>query len=231
MNITNLIAIFDEGFADNLFARLLIGIAPILVLVVLFTIALRLASRRSKIQRKTDQMLADEEAANLTRLKEISEDFFYTPDLSELPIKEYPAGEAEKGNAVYSRQKKVMDTSEKKMIRFGQNLSNVELKTMFGVSNLEFVARYEENFTNFIHALRHWAEALMAADQIEDAKKVLEAANGAGSEISQTYTLLADIYAAQNDGYKLKELLALTEQSPLAQKEPVINHIKQAGRL
>ncbi|MDR2168004.1 MAG: hypothetical protein LBE35_09190 [Clostridiales bacterium] len=221
-----LAAFLEEGFADNLFGRLLMGIVPVVILVALFSVAVRIASRRTKAQLKVDKMLEEDEAASRVRPKEIADDFYFKIDVAELPIREYTDDEEKTPHSAYFWQKKVLALCGKKMLHFDRPFSNVELKQMFGMANLEFVARYEENFTNFIHALRHWAEALINTNNLEDAQKVLEIANCAGSEISQTYTLLADIYAKQNNLPALKALKTQAEQSPLPNKSPTLTHIK-----
>jgi len=221
-------AFLQEGFASILLGNVLIGIVPILVLVVFFVIVVRLANRRKKgdVRQKTEDMLNKDNAANLTRNKEIGEELFYTPDEAKLPLREYTEAEMRQPVAAYMWQKKVVDISAKKMLRFDRAYSNVELKQMFGPSNLEYVARYEENFNNFIHSMRHWAEALLAAGQTEDARRILEESVAAGSELSQSYTKLADIYAEAGDAESLARLKSTVEKSPMPGKNIAAKHIE-----
>ncbi|MCL2350487.1 MAG: hypothetical protein FWC67_03295 [Defluviitaleaceae bacterium] len=220
-----ILGFFGEGFADNLFRNLVVGMAPILILVVGFTIALRFAGKPSKHQLETEKMLEENEAANMARLKEIGQELFYVVNAEDLPMREYSDEDMSRPHPAYMWQNRVAGIADKKMLRFDQQYSNVQLKHMFGVANLEFVARYEENFTNFNHALRHWAEALIAAEQPDDARRVLEVSARSGSEISQTYTLLADIYAQQGNADGLEELKSLVEQSTLPGKNIVKQHL------
>jgi hypothetical protein len=204
---------FGEGFGNKLLQYLLAGALPLLVFLAVFMIAMRFAGRGDKTRRKIEKMLALDEAANRTRVHEIDTGLFYEADFSALPVREYNDEEMARPHPCYLWQKKVLSIYGKKMLRFDRSYSNIELKHMFGVANLEFVARYEENFMNYIHALRHWAEALLAfgassGDSVmaDDARVILEIANDAGSEVSQTYTILADIYVSLGLAQELEGL-------------------------
>lgn len=227
--------VFDGVFAENLMANVLRGVVPILVLVVVITVAFKVAERKrlDKARQSTKDMMDADDAANLARHKDIGEEFFYTVSLSDLPITQYSEEDMAKPVSPYMWQVKVVAAAEKKMLRFDRQYSNVELKQMFGPSNLDNVAKYEENFTNFIHAMRFWAEALINADRREEAQKVLEESVRAGSELSQSYTLLADIYYQSRNFVSLKELLTTTQASAMPGKNIAAKHIdallKEAG--
>jgi len=222
-----LAALVDEGFASNLINRLMVGIIPALVLVVLFTIALNVASKRRKIRSTAHVMFDADNKANSTRAKKIDDELFFVVDLNALPIKEYSLKESEAPHPTYMWQKKVSDTYQKKMLHFEKKYTNIELKEMFGQANIEFVARYEENFTNFNHTLINWAKALQTHDNHSDAQKILEYAVSIDSEISAAYTLLADIYAGQNNLKALQQLHEKAEQSTMPHKTPTLSHIQE----
>jgi hypothetical protein len=223
----NIAAFLNEGFGNNLLRNLLVGIVPLVVLALFFMIALRFAGRPGKTRLKAEKMLAQDEAANHVRGQDISEEMFYLADINALPVREYTDEEKKRPHPCFLWQKKVLNIHQKKMLRFDRPYTNVELKHMFGVANLEFVARYEENFTNYIHTLRHWAEALLAADMQDDARTVLETAISAGSETSQTYTLLADIYAKTNDKRNLESLRNTIIQRDFPGKQIALDHINK----
>jgi len=234
-NYITYLAIFDGAFADNLMQNVLRGIVPIIVLVVVFTIGLKIAEKKrmDKVRQNTQDMIDADDAANFARHRDISKEFFYTPSLVNLPVVQYSSEDMKKPAPTYMWQAKVIASAEKQMLRFDKQYTNVELKQMFGPANLDNVAKYEENFTNYIHALRHWAEALINADRRNDAQKVLEESIVAGSELSQSYTLLADIYKDSGNISTLKELLTKAQVSSMPGKNIAIKHIeallKEAG--
>ncbi|MCL2170122.1 MAG: hypothetical protein FWB74_08880 [Defluviitaleaceae bacterium] len=206
-------AYLEPDFFGVLTSRLLTAIIPVVILIILFTIAVRLASKSGKVRQKAEKLIAENEAANTARAREIEDEHFFKPELDKLPIRTFTAEEMSLPHPVYLWQNKVVQGASKKMLRFGSEQSNVELKRRYGLANLEFVARYEENFTNFCHGLRHWAQVLLLEGNEADAQMVLEFAVHAGSEISLTYTMLADIYKNQNDVQKLKELTSKSEKN------------------
>ena len=219
--------IVEAVLSDTLVRNLLVGIIPFLILAIFFIVAIRVANRRRSgdVRHKTENMLNSDAAANLARNKEIGSEFYFTPDLTALPISEYSADEMKKPHPPCLWQKKVVELASKKMLRFDRQYSNLELKQMFGPSNLEFAARYEENFSDFIHAMRHWAEALIGAGKTEDAQKVLEASVAAGSELSQSYTLLGDIYAAKGDFLAVRNLKNNLQAANMPGKAIAMKHL------
>ena len=226
-NFITYLAVFDGIFAENLMQNVLRGVVPIVVLVVVIAIAFKIAERKrmDKARQNTQDMIDADDAANLARHRDIEEDFFYTVNLADLPVAQYSEEDMRKPVAPYMWQTKVLAAAEKKMLHFDRQYSNVELKQMFGPANLDNVAKYEENFTNFIHAMRHWAEALLNAHRQEEARKVLEESVKAGSELSQSYTLLADIYHGSGNTAALKELLAKAQSSNMPGKNIAVKHI------
>ncbi|MCL2235234.1 MAG: hypothetical protein FWB98_02200 [Defluviitaleaceae bacterium] len=223
-----LMMILNGDFTGTLLSRVAIGLTPILVLVLLFLIMSRMVKRRNdEKRRQSEQMIAEDDEANNARPQEVDVELFFHVNIDDLPLREYSKEEEDKPHSPCMWQGKVLKAAEKKMLHFDSPKTNVELKQMFGRANLEFVANYEENFTNFIHAMRHWAEALLSYDQKEDARTVLEIAVESGSEISQTYTLLADIYAGDADKEKLTALKTLVEERKLPGKQVALGHIEK----
>ena len=155
-------------------------------------------SRRAK--RKNDALiqrfLTDEEEANAAKKRPLDAELFFTADLSALP--------AIPENDPFN----VIRAANRKMIRFANPISNVELKNRYGRLQLEYLAHYEENFNEYLRALTKWAEALITQENTTDALQVLEHALGLGSEFRRTYKFTADIYATQKDEKKLDDLLS-----------------------
>jgi len=219
--------IFNTIFAESLLRNVLVGLVPIIVLVVVVTVGIKIAERKrmEKARQDTHDMLAADDAANMARNRDICDRFFYTASLEKLPITEYSAADMAKPVPTYMWQAKVIKAAAKQMLHFDKQYTNVELKQMFGPANLDNVAKYEENFANYMHAMRFWAEALITANNKADAQRVLEESVSAGSELSQSYTLLADIYNESKQTGKLQELLAAAEASTMPGKGIATKHI------
>ena len=144
------------GLADSLTRNLIMGIVPVLLLAVFIFAAIKLANRKrvSDVQQKTADMLNEDYVAGQSRSRDVGKEFFYSPDMAALPVVEYSADDVAKPHSAYVWQEKVLAAAKREMLRFDRTYTNVELKQMYGSANLEYVAQNEENFTNFIHAMR-----------------------------------------------------------------------------
>lgn len=183
-------------------------LVPVFVLLIFFAIVIQAAIRSTKqaSYKRTQEFLRQEEESNNVRKKDIDEALFFVPDLSALPIKKYSPQEAEKFSVLISRQEKVVAAAQKKMIKFKEEKTNHDVKLQFGTVNLETIANYEENYSQYMYALINWAESLIEAGNLTDAQSVLSASIDQGSEISKSFTLLADIYFQNNDKAKMEDL-------------------------
>jgi hypothetical protein len=174
------------------------------------------SSRHSKKQDDAKQnFLDEEEAANLVRKKEIDPALFYTADLSVLPPS--PEGDPHQ----------VERSAKRVMIRFENYISNLELKKMYGLSQMDLIAQYEENFNEYLKALTKWG-ASVAEENPQDAVKILEHVISLGGEYRDTYKIAADIYTADGDKEKLQALIVSAEKnhfSDPAVRQQILDYI------
>jgi hypothetical protein len=162
----------------------------------IFFVAIQSARAKRKRDKITQQFLLEDDKANTVRKRPLDAELFFTADLSKLPP--LPEGDPHKVERAVNR----------KMIRFTKHFSNVELKQRYGRLQLEFIAHYEENFSDYLRALTNWAESLILAENPHDALRILEHAINLGSEFRKTYKYAADLYANQKNAEKLEELLS-----------------------
>jgi argininosuccinate lyase len=183
-----------------------------IILVIGSTSAiLYLAISGSRHSKKQDEIkrrfLEEEDEANRVRKKEIDPDLFYTADLSALP--EIPESDPHQ----------IIRCAKRKMIHFTEPISNLELKKKYGQTQMDIIAQYEENFSEFLKSLTKWAESLMEENQ-SDALLILETVVAHGGEFRDAYKLSADIYVEKNDKSGMDALLAQTEKNHF--KDPSI---------
>ena len=187
------------GLFDGLAQRLALNGAIILAAAIIVTFLIRRAFAGWYNAR--DKFLEEESKANSARRREVEPEFFYTPRLDFLPLRDNAEGEIEK------RQNQVRKCAESTMVHFPKKMTNLELKTAYGVANLEKVTGYEENYNRYILSLVEWAEALLKNGDTEDAVRILEKAVELGSEFRKTYLHLADYYTGQSNADGLNYLL------------------------
>jgi len=227
------LAVFDANLINNLISYVIRGILPILALVVIIWSVIRISNRKSAKDSANDQtqkFLNEDRLANETRMREIEDNQYYFPNLDILPIQEYSGNMAD--SLIATRQKDVIKLSEKKMMNLGSSVSNIELKKMFGATQLEQIAQYEENFSKYMHGLRFWSEALIKEGRTEEAIIILEESVAAKSQISASYTLLAEIYFNAADSEKLDELRKTVESRDFPGRKIALDYIgKHVGKL
>lgn len=174
-------------------------------MAVLFRIAVSSAGK--KYYKDFEKQIEEERLANFSRKQDIPKDTFIKPDLSKLPIKEYPEDD-ETFKRVIESQESVLRKGKLKMIKLIPPLSNIEIKKKFGFTNLEFVIEYEENYYSYISSLNMLAVSLINLKDFISAEKVLlHCIIDMQSNIFKSYVLLSEIYAKNNDKNKLEEML------------------------
>ena len=194
----------------------------VIVLVATITLIICLAmatKRRGRLQDAiTRRFLEEEQAANAARKREIDPELYFEANLELLP----PIPENDPHN--------VLRASRRTMLRFPEPLSNVELKKMYGVAQLESITLYEENFHDFLRTLGEWAKALHGENNQSGALQVLAYAIGLGSELRGTYKLAAEIFSEKRDRRSLEQLLQAALDNHFNDKtvqEHIVSYIEE----
>ncbi|MDR2939180.1 MAG: hypothetical protein LBV08_02555 [Clostridiales bacterium] len=170
-----------------------------IALVIFFTVHLKFGNKGYR--KKMDTYIEAEEEVNQIRKKNLDETYFVKPDLNRLPIIEY-----NEISDVSTCQNTAIQKSKLKMARFGKQISNLELKKIYGINNLQKIIDYEEHFNMYITALNKWAEALMKEGRLAESLHVLREAALFGSDYLMTYTLLIDIYLKEGRRSEISRL-------------------------
>ncbi len=202
---------------------ILSGVPICLIIFVSSTITIQIMLRRNKsgFKEKCEEYIKREEMAENTIKKMPSDLPYIYPDKNILPVKEYP--DKAEFKKILKKQKACIRKSELEMIYFEENYSNTDLKLKYGKNNLDKITCLEEHYNGYIYSLLDWAKELIALDNIQDARIVLEEAIRMNSDISQTYILLSDIYS---DNKKLlSELKQKAQKNKLRLKDKTIEYI------
>ena len=176
-----------------------------LIILLLSAIMLLFRHMGSKNRyRLRDQFLEEDMEANSSRGREVEKVYYYSPNLSTLPLRD----DAEE--PVKKKQERVQQLAQQTMLRFPRKLTNIELKTEYGVANLEKITGYEANYHRYISALIEWAEVLLEQEseqEKKDAINILEHTSELDSEFRKTYLYLADYYATNANYEGINNLL------------------------
>lgn len=176
--------------------------ATFLLFVIVFNIVARVRSRKTD---NTEEAFREREsAANAVRRKSL-DDLTYV-DLSSEAFPVALSANLPEASEILEQLRSLV---EKKAVNLSAH-TNTELKEMYGVSNLPLLTEYDQNFTEITLLLQKWAALLWEKEEKEAAAEVLRYAVSLGSDLSQTYGLLAQYYAEKKD---LSELQNLAEKA------------------
>ncbi len=205
-------------------------VLPILTIfiagVIWFTTFMRRASRIKEAEKKSlEEYLELEQEANFSKSKEIDEKLFIKMDISPFLLDGYKEVPPE----LSASEKAFRKAADKKMLRFDTKMSNREIKLKYGASNFELMAGYEQNLTNYFIAGNFYCENLIKYNYDNMAQGLLKEMIKQTSDISKTYTLLADVLHKKNNKSELKNLKEIVENSDMQLKAKIISHIEGLG--
>lgn len=167
-----------------------------------------------------DSFLEKEQKANLTRRKDISGLPYIT-----IPLDKFPIGICE-NDSIRECENTLQTLSDKKILNLGAK-TNTELKLEYGLANLNILTEYEQNFNTLCQTLLSYATALMQAEQDAAAQTVLEYGIEIGSDMSQNFLLLADLYRTNGTPERISELIEKAEQLDSLMKNSILDKLNQ----
>ncbi|MCL2617153.1 MAG: hypothetical protein FWD96_05865 [Defluviitaleaceae bacterium] len=153
---------------------------------------------------KYNAYMEEDREANLSRKRDIDNTMIIRANFPQSACVEEGSGL----DQLIIKQKRAQEASTGDMMKL--SLSNIELKRAFGPQNLDYIARCEMNFNNYVKALTEWAEDLLNAERKDAARVVLEEAVNVGAETSRVYMQLANLY---REGGKRTELAMLLKKA------------------
>ena len=185
-------------------------------------------SNRFTSERK-ESFLERESRANATRRADIEH-----LDYLQIPIETLPFGVASADSENHSRiteyENKIKSLSSSKILNLN-GFTNTDLKEAYGPANLPTLSDCDARFTELIRTLNLWAKALIESSP-ESAVIILEYAISIGSDITDTYTMLASYHKKQNNIQKINDLTETASALLSANKNRIIhklNHIKSSS--
>ncbi len=188
------------------------------ILIFLVWLAIRIKSSDAKQEKQQADFWAKEKAANATPAKDISNLRYIT-----IPIEKFPINFSEDENVI-AIEEELKELSTHQLLNLS-GMSNTDLKLTYGVPNFEKLSKMGDDFDNAIVLLNTYAKYLMEAGHDDDAKAVLEFAIGAGSDISESYIMLSDLYKKSSQKDKLSFLRERVANSNLLLKNTILNNI------
>lgn len=189
--------------------------------IIICSILSLLRKKHTKRQNNiSDKFWEKERKANQTRRQDISDLPYIT-----IPLEKFPIGILE-NDTIKECENTLSELSEKRILNLGTQ-TNTDLKLAYGSANLSSLTEYEQNFTTLCQTLVTYASALLSEEQPSSAQTVLEYGISIGSDVSQNFLLLADIYKSQGAVGKIEELIATAEQLDSLMKHSILEKLNQ----
>ncbi|QFJ53594.1 hypothetical protein [Pseudobutyrivibrio xylanivorans] len=187
-------------------------------LLALVLLTIRLRSLSLKREQQEAEFWAKERQANITPAKDISNLRYIT-----IPIEKFPLNFST-DEKVIEIENELKELSTHRLLNL-TGMTNTDLKLAYGMPNFETMSRIGDDFDRTCVLLNKYAEALMEAERYEDVITVLEFAVGAGTDVSESYTMLAKCYQFTNMDSKLDLLRNQVAESNLFLKDSILQKI------
>jgi len=193
-------------------------------LIFLVVIAVRLKALDAAQKKQEDDFWAKERQANITPAKDISNLRYIT-----IPMEKFPLNFSD-DKKVLEIENELKELSTHKLLNL-IGKSNTDLKLEYGVPNFELMSQIGDDFDRVCVLLNSYAKELYAVGRIDDVITVLEFAVGVGSDISESYTLLASCYEEYGMEQKIVFLRQRVQKSNLLLKNAILSKIESRTKI
>ena len=197
---------------------------PIFAIFIVFVVWLTYELHKTNRQEETKRnaFWEKERLANSTRRKPLDDLAYITIPFEKLPTELY-AGE----DPVKEYLQILHSISESPIVNL-TGISNTDLKLQYGAPNIDLLIKYDQNYTMLARTLQQWASFLYEKGNAGQAKEVLEFAISTGTDISNTYRLLCQIYKDENTPDKIKSLYPAAESLNSLMKPSILRILHEA---
>ncbi len=174
-----------------------------------------------KARFNTESFWEKERRANSTRKQSLD-----TLPYIVIPLETLPFIENTENEALKDCQDQMLSLSERKIVNL-TGISNTDLKLQYGVSNLNVLSDYDQNYTILARTLYSWGKELCTLGLKEEAARVLEFSIICKTDIKGCYLLLADLYAEKQKYEKIEALIEAAETLHCLMKDSIVAQLKQ----
>lgn len=196
----------------------------IFISFIVFVLWVRVKIKQSNNQKSTwdDAFWSREQEANFVRKKDISNLDYIQITKKDLPFSDTATDEEKR------YQDQVQNFLDKKMINLS-GMTNTDIKLAYGTANFPILSEYDQNFTVFLRNLVFWGKYLHQSHPEENvrARQILEYAVSLGSDITDNYVILADIYLQKHETEKIQQLIEHVHQSDFFMKNSILKQLTQ----
>lgn len=147
-------------------------------------------------------------------------------DYIKIPLESLPMQLLCEDEKVSDLQRMINELSLEPIVNL-TGLSNTDLKFEYGTANITYLMKYDQNYTVLASTLQQWADILYQKGYLEETRQVLEFAVSTHTDVSHSYTMLADIYEKQNHPELIPQLIETAETLNSLNKEVILRHLSE----
>lgn len=147
-------------------------------------------------------------------------------DYIHIPLEELPMHLMEDDGEVAGCLQIINDLSMQPIVNL-TGFTNTDLKLEYGTANITALIEYDQSYTLLASTLQQWASLLYKAGHIDGTRQILEFAISTHTDVSASYDLLADIYVAANQAYRIEELVKTAETLNSLNRDVILRHLKE----
>ena len=173
---------------------------------------------KSQQQRKNDEFWEKERAANDVRRKPVN-NLPYIIITNEI-IPDITTDD----NQILTLINQLSAMKELKILNLSGK-TNTDLKMEYGPANLPFLTECDNNFINFCRVTNALGKTLADNNYISEAIQIYEFAIWSGSDVSSSYSELANLYLQTNRREDIKKLITQAETLDSLLKESIISKL------
>lgn len=178
--------------------------------------------KRRKIESQSEKDFWEAEAAaNNTRRKSLEELPYITIPYDTLPLDRLPENEK-----VQDYCQTLLALKDQKIVNF-TGYTNTELKLQYGAPNINLLMTYDQCYTTLVSTLQRLAQEFFQAGLYNDAQTILEFAVSAGTDVSRSYYLLADLYKMNQEASRISELIQAVQQTKAPLMSSIVETLEQ----
>lgn len=180
--------------------------------------------KAKKLQLNSEKNYWEKEAlANSTRRKPLN-----GLNYIQIPLEQFSFENLTPNSTVNDAKELLQNLSGQKIVNL-TGFTNTDLKLKYGAPNISLLTEYDQNYTLLVRTLQTLAEEYYRQGFEDDAQKVLEFAISTGTDVSQSYFLLADLYEKKGALDKVEKLARKAASVPSILKNSIVHTLQESG--
>lgn len=142
-----------------------------------------------------------------------------------IPLETFPTHLLQNDETVLECISIIEALTSQKIVNF-TGYTNTDLKLEYGAANITELSEYDQNYTVLVRTLQKWADILLETGHVQEAAVLMEFAVSTGTDISRTYTALADYRASLGDYERIERLIDEAEALHSSNKKVILRQLR-----